>query len=277
MAADLGTYGVFQSRFHNAVGPDFAAGVEALGYCALWIGASPPGDLVAVERLLDATNHITVATDIVNIWTDDAATVAASYHRIAARHPDRFLLGVGVGHPEMVHEYDKPYANLVSYLDALDTAGVPAKRRLLAALGPKVLRLSAERAAGALPYLTTPEHTGRAREILGTTRLLAPAQLVVVDSDEARARETARATIKPYLGLSNYANNLRRLGWADDDLAGGGSDRLVEALAIMGGARTVASRLNEHVDAGADHVAVLAIATDDDLLTSYRALAELIF
>src|SRR5205823_3022013 len=157
MANALGKYGIWQ---HGGIlSAEFAREVEELGYGAIWIGGSPDGKLDIVDTILDATEHIVVATGIVNIWKDDAATVGASYHRIVARHPGRFLLGVGIGHREATTDYQKPYDKIVEYLDQLDVAGVPAEDRVLAALGPKVLKLSAERTAGAHPYLTTPEHT----------------------------------------------------------------------------------------------------------------------
>ena len=277
MSVKLGKYGVFQLHFHPAVSPEFAAEVEGLGYGAIWLAASPSADLAIAEQLLDATKRIVVGTAIVNIWNADSATVAASYHRIAAKHPDRFLLGIGVGHPEMSREYTKPYAKIVSYLDELDALGVPAERRLLAALGPKVLELSAERTAGALPYLTTAEHTRQARKIMGIGPLLAPDHMVVVDTDEARARETAQAAIAPYLNMANYVNNLRRLGWSDDDLADGGTDRLIDALCLHGDAHTIVRDLNEHLEAGADHVAIQVLAGNDDPMTGYRRLAKVLF
>ncbi|MEU6645958.1 LLM class F420-dependent oxidoreductase [Saccharomonospora sp. NPDC046836] len=276
MTVNLGKYGIWQRA--GRLNAELARELEELGYGTIWIGSSPPGDLRIVEDLLDATSTIAVATGIVNMWTDDAATVAASYHRIVAKYPDRFLLGVGIGHPEATQEYQKPYGKIVSYLDELDEAGVPTEDRLLAALGPKVLRLAAERTLGAHPYLTTPEHTREAREILGAGTLLAPEQKVVLDTDPVRAREIARPTIAmPYLHLRNYLNNLRRLGWDDADLADGGSDRLIDALAVHGDAQAVARGLNAHLDAGADHVCIQVLTADDDPRPSYRALAEVLF
>jgi probable F420-dependent oxidoreductase len=256
--------------------PELARELESLGYGCIWIGGSPPGDLQVAERLLDATTTITVATGIVNIWKDDPATVAGSYHRIASVHPDRFLLGVGVGHREQTGAaFERPYDALVSYLDALDAHGVPVQDRALAALGPKVLRLSADRAAGAHPYLTTPQHTRQAREILGAGVLLAPEQKVILDSDPHRARAVARRVVaKPYFELVNYTNNLRRLGFTDDDLADGGSDVLIDALIGHGDPATAAARVTEHLAAGADHVAIQLLDSDGVApLDSFRALA----
>lgn len=272
MTPQLGRFGIWRSA--EGLNPEIAAEVEKLGYGAIWIGGSPDGQLDIVEQLLGGTEHITVATGVVNIWKDDAATVGASYHRIEGRYPGRFLLGVGVGHPEATKEYVKPYDKMVSYLDELDAAGVPVDRRVLAALGPKVLKLAAERTAGAHPYLTTPEHDREARTIVGSA-LLAPEQKVLLETDPERARSIARPTVRMYLGLSNYVSNLKRLGWSDEDLAGEGSDRLVDALAVHGDAATVARGVTAHLDAGADHVCVQVLG--EDAVGGYRKLAEVLF
>jgi probable F420-dependent oxidoreductase len=204
---DLGRYGVFG---HSSIlTPERARAFESLGYGTVWQGGSPPADLAHAEAMLDATTALKVATGIVNVWTADAAAVARSYHRIEARHPGRFLLGIGVGHPEAHAEYRSPYQTLVGYLDVLDAEGVPEDRRVLAALGPRVLKLAAARTAGAHPYLVTPDHTRQAREILGPGKLLAPEQRVVLEADQARARAIGRpSVVKPYLGLANYTSNL---------------------------------------------------------------------
>ena len=270
MSIGLGRIGVWQHA--SAFTPEVVAEVEALGYGAIWIGGSPGGDLSVVETILDATGRIAVATGIVNVWKDDAATIGADYHRITARHPDRFLLGLGIGHPEATQAYQHPYAKLVSYLDELDELKVPAEGRALAALGPRVLRLAADRSAGAHPYLVTPEHTRQARQILGPGPLLAPEQKVVLETDPDRARAIGRARVqRPYLGLTNYVSNLRRLGWTDADLGGGGSDALIDALAVHGDAAALGRGVTAHLDAGADHVAVQVLGPD--LLPTLRALA----
>jgi probable F420-dependent oxidoreductase len=254
--------------------PDLALGLEELGYGVIWIGGSQGGNLEGVEGTLAATSRLTVATGIVNIWKDDAETIAASYHRLAAAYPERFFLGVGAGHPEAISQYTKPYDALVQYLDRLDAAGVPKSQRALAALGPKVLRLAAERTAGAHPYLVTPEHTRQSRELLGPDVLLAPEQHVVIDADLPAALELARGALSPYLKLTNYTSNWRRLGFTDDDIAGGGSDRLVEGLVGLGGAHEVAERIKAHLDAGADHVCIQLIAAQGaDLLPGFTELA----
>ena len=271
MSIALGRIGIW--RHASGLTPEVVAEVEALGYGAIWVGGSPPGDLGVVEHLLDTTDHIAVATGIVNVWKDDAATVGASYHRITARHPGRFLLGLGIGHPEATREYQQPYAKLVSYLDELDDLKVPAGGRALAALGPKVLRLAAERSAGAHPYLVTPEHTRQARQILGDGPLLAPEQKVVLEADPVQARAIGRPYVqKPYLGLTNYLSSLRRLGWTDADFADGGSDALIDALVVHGDAAAIARGIAAHLDAGADHVAVQAL--NPDPLPALRALAD---
>ena len=271
MSIELGKIGIW--RHPSGLTPDLLAEVEALGYGAIWVGGSPAGDLGVIEDILDATDHIAVATGILNVWKDDAAIVGPSYHRVAAKHPGRFLLGLGIGHPEATQEYQQPYAKLVSYLDELDSLGVPVEGRVLAALGPKVLRLSADRSAGAHPYLVTPEHTRQARKILGDGPLLAPEQKVLLETDPERARAIGRPRVQqPYLGLTNYLSNLRRLGWTDADFTGGGSDALVDALVLHGDAQTIARGITAHLDAGADHVAIQVL--DADPLLALQALSN---
>ena len=270
MSIELGRIGIW--RHPSGLTPEVVAEVEALGYGAIWVGGSPGGDLGVVENLLDTTDHIAVATGIVNVWKDDAATIGADYHRITATHPGRFLLGLGIGHPEATAEYRRPYATLVSYLDELDDLEVPAEGRALAALGPRFLRLAADRSAGAHPYLVTPEHTRRARQILGDGPLLAPEQKVVLETDPDRARAIGRPSVQhPYLGLTNYVDNLRRLGWSDADFADGGSDALIDALVVHGDGEGLGRGLTAHLDAGADHVAVQVLGPDP--LPALRALA----
>lgn len=273
MTIDVGRYGIWESR---ALSPKFAVEAEALGYGAIWVGSSPSGDLALTESMLDATERIVIATGIVNMWKTPAEEAAASYHRIAAKHPDRFLLGVGIGHPEQSSAYRSPYATMVDYLDRLDDAGVPVAGRALAALGPKALRLAADRTAGAHPYLTTPEHTREARAIVGDGVLLAPEQKVVLDTDPERARAIGRPFVdSPYLHLVNYRSNLQRLGWTEADLDDGGSDALIDALVARGDAATAAARLTAHLDAGADHVCVQVLRADGaDPLPALRAVSE---
>jgi probable F420-dependent oxidoreductase len=199
--------------------------------------------------------------------------VAAAYHRVEEAHPGRFLLGVGIGHPEHTEEYRKPYDVLVEYLDALDAAKVPTSRRVIAALGPKVLKLSAQRSAGAHPYLTTPEHTGQARNILGNSVYLAPEHKVVLSTDPEHAREVGRGAVDFYLSLSNYLNNWKRLGFTDEDLAKPGSDKLIDAVVAHGTAEAVAARLEEHLGSGADHVTIQVLGGSDQLIPTLTELA----
>jgi probable F420-dependent oxidoreductase len=275
VAVELGRLGVWHGPQHW--GPELAAGLEQAGYGALWLGASPDAGLRDAEVLLASTNSVAVGTSIVNMWKSPAADVAASYHRLEDDYPGRFVLGVGIGHPERTGEYKSPYETIVNYLDDLDDAKVPADRRALAALGPKVLHVAGTRTAGALPYLTTPEHTREARRTLGGGVLLAPEQKVVLETNDEIARTTARDYLASYLQLSNYRSNLKRLGFTDDDLDDGGSDRLVDALVLHGSAVEIAEGLNAHLEAGADHVAVQQLGREGiDLLPGYEALATVL-
>jgi probable F420-dependent oxidoreductase len=272
--AALGTFGVWESgrTFDPALAPE----LERLGYSALWLG-SQSGDLEVVEQILDATERLVVATGIVSILTTQPRTLAESYRRVVEAHPGRLLLGIGVGHPERSPEKAwRPYTALGEFLDGLDAGGVPEGERVLAALGPRVLRLSAERSAGAHPYLVTAEHTREARGILGAGPLLAPEQRVVLRTDTAEARAIGRpSVVSPYLGLRNYRESLRRLGYTEDDLAGEGSDRLIDDLVVSGDPTSVVAGLRRHLDAGADHVAVHLIpGPGDDPVAGYAAIAE---
>ena len=269
----LRKFGIWRSA--SLVTPELAAGIEQLGFGVLWLGSSPDGDLVQAEELLAATTTLVLATSIVNMWKDPAAKVAASFARVAGRYPDRFLLGVGAGHREATQQYARPYETLAGYVDALRDGGVPPDGVVLAALGPKVLRLAAERTAGAIPYLVPPEHTRQARAILGPGPLLAPEQKVVLDTDPQRARALGRTRLRPYLGLVNYTSNLRRLGWSGDDLADGGSDALVGMLIVHGSPGEVAAQLCRHLEAGADHVCIqLLTPPGTDPLGGYQELAR---
>lgn len=271
----LGRYGIW--RWWSGITPELVVGLERLGFGALWLGGSPSGDLTAAEQVLDATSTLTVVTGIVNVWQDpDPGKVASAFARIDARYPGRFLLGVGIGHPEVAKEYARPYETLVSYVDGLLGGGVPADSLVLAALGPRVLRLAAKRTAGAHPYLVPPEYTRQAREIMGAGPLLAPEQKVVLEADPEKARAIGRPRVQfPYLAAINYRSNLSRLGWSDEDMNDGGSDALIDALVAHGTDAEVAARFTAHLEAGADHVcAQLLTASDDDLLGGYTHLAR---
>lgn len=272
MRVDLGRYGIW--RRVNEITPVLAAEAEELGYGAIWLGGSPSGDLTDVDSILAATSRIPVVTGIVNMWREDASTVGTAYLRIAEQHPDRFVLGVGVGHPESTREYERPIDKIAAYLDRLDDIGVPRDRTILAALGPKVLRLSAERTAGAHPYLTTPRHTEYARQVLGPDALLAPEHKVMTGATVEEARALGRSVAARYLRLVNYRNNLIREGWSPGDFEDGGSDRLIDALVLHGDIDHVAARLNEHLRAGADHVCIQALGEDPSV--AHRELASVL-
>lgn len=266
----FGRIGIWSSALHGSrvdeAGrkeiAEAVAELEELGYGTLWIGGSPsPDDAAAVVA---ATRTVTVATGILSIWDHSAKDVAARIAAVEASARGRFVLGLGVSHGPMVPQYTKPYSSMVAYLDALDTANPPvgSGRRVLAALGPKMLRLSADRALGAHPYLVTAEHTAEAREALGPDALLAPELTAVLDTDLARARTTARKMLAMYLQLPNYTDNLLRLGFEESDFDGDGSDRLLDALFALGDTERVKARTQEYLDAGADHVALQVLTAE---------------
>jgi len=271
-ARRLGRFGIWRSA--NLVTPELAAGIERLGFGALWLGSSPAGDLIQAEELLDATTTLILATSIVNMWQDQPEDVAGSFARVQRRYPDRFLLGVGAGHREATQQYAKPYETLARYVDVLQAAGVPRDSVVLAALGPKVLGLARDHAAGAIPYLVPPVHTRQARAVLGPGPLLAPEHKVVLETDPDRARALGRIVVHPHLGMVNYTSNLRRLGWTGGDLSGSGSDALIDALVAQGSPAEIAAQLTRHLDAGADHVCLHLLTEEGtDPLPAYRALA----
>ncbi|MFJ8081391.1 TIGR03620 family F420-dependent LLM class oxidoreductase [Streptomyces sp. NPDC096205] len=234
-----------------------AAELEQLGYGALWLGSNSTARHAA--PLLAATGRIAVGTSIQNIWQYEAPVSAAAFAQVDAAHPGRFVLGLGVGHGGAPKPFRGPVSALAAYLDALDAAGVPADRRVVAAIGPRALRLVRERAAGTVPYLVTPDYTAAARETLGEGPLLAPELKVVPESDPARARTLARAFLAPYLTLPNYTSNFLRHGFTEDDLRGGGSDRLVDSVFAWGTQDAIRDRINAFLDAGADHVALQVV------------------
>jgi probable F420-dependent oxidoreductase len=284
---DLGKFGVFTlggiisgggsaPRGGLGVTPEQAKEIERLGYGTIWVAGSPAAELSFAEPLLESTTALKVATGIVNIWSADAKTVAESFHRINAAYPGRFVLGIGAGHPEHTEQYRKPHDALVAYLDELDENGVSANQRVLAALGPRVLRLSAERAAGAHPYNTTPEHTAQARDIIGPNALLLPEHKVVPSTDTDEARAIARQVIAEtyrYLDFTNYVSNWKRLGFTDADLTRPGSDKFIDALVAYGTPDDIANRLDEHLRAGANHVVIQVLGGPDKLLPTLAELA----
>lgn len=245
-----------------------AAELDELGYRAVWL-PDVGGDLFAAcANLLAATRRMVVATGILNLWLHDAAETAATYHELADAHGDRFLVGIGVSHQVLVEgtqvgTYDRPYSRMVAYLDALDAQPrpLPTESRVLAALGPRMIRLAGDRAAGTHPYLGTPDLTRRTREALGPGPLIAPEQAVVLETDPDRARTIARTHLAGYLGLPNYARSIMRAGFDESELADGGSDRLVDRLVAWGDEAAIGARVDEHRDAGANHVCLQVLTT----------------
>jgi len=259
--------GLWLEESRRAEAMDVAAELDELGYATLWLSAGFGQGVPAVfGELLDATARMSVASGILSIWHATAVEAAEGFDALDRAHPGRFLLGLGASHALRVDvdekRYERPWSRMVGYLDELDAQrpGVPPRRRVLAALGPRMLRLSAERTAGAHPYFVPVEHTALAREQLGPGPLLAPEQAVVLETDPGLARELARGHMKWYLRLPNYTNNLRRLGYSDQDLDGGGSDRLVDAIVAWGDLDQVADRVRAHHEAGADSVSVQVIS-----------------
>jgi probable F420-dependent oxidoreductase len=277
---DLGKVGVWWSGSWTAPAEpsvDVAAELEALGYGTLWSsGGFEPGLAPRFGRLLASTSRLAVASGIVSIWPSSPQEIAQAVTELEDSHPGRFVLGLGASHAAIVDHYSHPYGRIVDYLDLLDGSEptVPADRRVLAALGPRMLTLAGARAAGAHPYFVPVEHTARAREILGAGPLLAPEVTVVLEEDPTTARALARGFTTRYLGLPNYVQNLRRLGYDDDDVAGGGSDRLVDAVVGWGDVDAIVTRVQEHHDAGADHVCIQVVSDAERFpLREYRELA----
>ncbi len=253
---------------------EVAAEIEELGFGALWIPEMIGREsFVSSTLLLSGTRKLVVATGIASIYARDALCANSAWHTVSEAFPDRFLLGLGVSHEVMVaglrgHDYSKPYSAMRSYLDAMDNglftaapASVPP-RKVLAALGPKMLELAAERTEGAHPYFIPVEHTAFAREVMGDRGWLCPEQAVVLETDPGRAREIARAHMAMYLTLPNYTNNLKRFGFTDADLADGGSDRLVDSIVAWGDEEAIAERVAAHHAAGADHVCIQVLPPD---------------
>jgi probable F420-dependent oxidoreductase len=288
LRAHLGRVGLWVPGF--ATGGVRGAGelarrAEELGVSALWVGGGNSDARVLAERvaMLEATEHLVVATAIASIWAWSPAELATRTAEVEVAHPGRFVLGLGVAHAPSVQalgrEYLHPLATMRAFLDDLDDAagGTSPPTRVLAALGPLMLALARDRSAGAHPYLVTPEHTSQARQILGPVPVLAPEQAVVVKRDPVAARRIARDYLSTYLTLSNYLSSFRRLGFEENDFTDGGSDRLVDATVVWGDPETVATRVQAHLDAGADHVNIQPLGEDrtidfDGLTRVVRAL-----
>ena len=239
--------------------PGAASLAQELGFGTLWLGGSPR--LPQLRSLLEATDTLVIATGIVNIWQYEPADLAAEFAALEADFPGRVLLGIGIGHPEATSEYQKPLTKTREFFDGIAGSDhpVPRERMVLAALGPKMLDLSFERSLGTHPYFTPPDHTRFARERLGATALVAPELSVVVDTDASAAVEKARKYAGPYLDRTNYTDNLKRFGYSDEDIADGGSQALIDQIVPQGTGEQVAAVVQEHFDAGADHVCVQTV------------------
>jgi probable F420-dependent oxidoreductase len=289
----LGAFGVWTSQLDilpTARMQETAAELEELGYGALWYGEATGREaLTKAGLLLAGTKRIVVATGIANIYGRDPVTMAAGQKTLAEAYPNRFLLGLGVSHIPLVeklrgHRYEKPVPTMRAYLDAMDQAPYQAvppgskSPRVLAALGPLMLKLSAERADGAHPYNSTPEHTRQARQLLGHNPYLCPEQAIILETDPARARAIARKFLAIYLGLPNYTNNFLRLGFQESDISGGGSDKLIDAVVAWGDLKTALDRIREHHSAGADHVCIQVLTDESKTfpMREYRELASAI-
>jgi probable F420-dependent oxidoreductase len=274
MAVDLGKVGIWsrELRYNSDRGACAAAAaeLEELGYAAIFIPDAGGDVLTEIEYLLAATQQIPLVTGVLNIWMQEPDEVASRGAAILSRFGSRFLLGLGASHGPLVESaqrgpYTRPYSRMVGYLDALDaaTTTMPAGDRMLAALGPRMLSLARTRTSGAHPYLVPPEHTALARGVLGTSAILAPEQAVVLAADRRTGLEKARSFVASYLQLPNYVRNLRRLGFGDEDLAGSGSDRLVDALVACGDESAIVARVRAHHDAGANHVCIQVVGASE--------------
>jgi probable F420-dependent oxidoreductase len=286
MTAQLGRTGIWSSQLRNGdpgEASELAAELEGLGYSAMWI-PDGGGDLFTpLANLLSATSTATIATGILNVWMHTPEKAASEHARLVAEHGQRFLCGLGISHRPFVDRrietgtYKKPIQTMSEYLDGLDAAPVPlaVQDRVIAALGPRMLELARTRSAGTHPYLVTPELTNAARAGIGAAGLVACEQGVVLETDPAKARDIARLHLKTYLGLPNYANNWKRQGFTDDDIADGGSDRLVDSLIAWGDETAIAARVKDQRDAGADHVCIQVLTEDPQAFPAeqWRALA----
>jgi probable F420-dependent oxidoreductase len=281
---DLGTVGAWLPTSVNGQSPTaLATTLEGLGYPTVWIaGGISPGIFDVIEPVLAATERITVAIGIVNIWMETPESVTAGWHRAEERWPGRLLVGLGVSHGPIIDHvtestYARPLATMRAFLDGLDaqTDPLPPSRRVLGALGPKMLELSAERTLGTHPYHVAVANTAAARAGVGPDRLVAPELSVVLNADRAEGREQARAQLTHYIGLPNYANNWLRAGFTESDLADGGSDRLVDGLVAIGDVDAIAARVQEHRDAGADHVCLQVLGPQTNDPAVYAELAAL--
>ena len=280
MHGQFGTYGAWLNpALGDAPRVEYAPQLEELGYRTIWvgIGADPVGDMGLLEHMLAATKNAIIATAIINMWQDDARSIAHHHHRIVDRYGPRLLLGIGLGHPETRDTYERPFERMANFVDVLLDNAVPAEAIVIGALGRKTLTLSGEKTLGAHPYLTVPAHTRYAREMLGSSAFLAPEHKVVLSKDAGQARKIGRPAVQyPYLGLRNYTDNLLRHGFAPADIAGAGSDALIDALVANGSPEAIYAQIDEHLSAGANHVGIQVLAEDPTAspVEAFRVLAE---
>lgn len=287
----LGPVGIWSFQFETipaAKAQEVASELEELGYGAIWFGEATGREAFThASVLLAGTKRIVIATGIANIYARDPVAMSAAQKTLTEAYPGRFLLGLGVSHGPLVeqmrgHRYEKPISAMRAYLDAMDkapfnaVAPVSKPVRVLAALGPKMLRLAAERADGAHPYNVNPEHTAQARQILGKGPYLCPEQAVMLETNPAKAREVGRAFLGFYLSLPNYTNNFLRLGFNEADFKNGGSDRLIDAIVAWGDLSAIRNRIRAHQSAGADHVCIQVLSADPKAIPmpQWRELAS---
>jgi probable F420-dependent oxidoreductase len=272
---DFGEYGAWTS--YRAFGEEnagaAAAAAEAAGLGTFWLGGSPR--MAEVRPLLEGSETLVIATSVVNIWSYDPADLAREYAELEADFPGRVCVGIGVGHPEATSDYKRPLTALEGFLDGVDaaTAAVPVERRIVAALGPKMLAMSARRSLGTIPYFSSVDH---ARAAVGPEALVIPEVAYVLDEDVERARATARRYAKLYLGLTNYTNALLHHGFERPDIEDGGSDRLIDHVIPHGSAADVAATVRAHREAGADHVALQALGADGVPVAEWAELAKVL-
>jgi probable F420-dependent oxidoreductase len=274
----LGTYGVWTT--YRSIGEEnareAAALVADLGFGTFWLGGSPR--LASVRPLLEASDSLTVATGIVNVWAYEPGDLVREYAELSPQFGDRLLVGIGIGHPEATSDYTRPLASTRAFLDGIDAGGgggpIPPDCRALAALGPKMLDLCRERARGTLTYFVPPEHTAAARGRLGEGPLIATEVACVLDTDARSARAAARRYAELYLGLGNYTRNLMRYGFTAQDIADGGSDRLIDTIVPHGTAEDIATVARAHLEAGADHVCLQPVGVRGVPRGEWTALAS---
>jgi probable F420-dependent oxidoreductase len=272
----LGEIGVWTSYrpFGAERAGEAAKLIESLGFGTWWVGGSP--HVPDIRPVLEATSGLVAATGILNVWINDPAATAAADAQLRADFPDRFMLGIGIGHPEATSDYRRPLAAMSEFLDGLDASPTPppVDGRCLAALGPRMLDLAGERSAGTHSYFVSVEHTRFARDRLGPGKLVVPELACVIEKDPIRAKAVARTYAQLYLGLRNYTNNLRRFGFSERDIADGGSDRLIDAVVPQGSAEQIADVVRAHLEAGADHVCVQPLGENGIPRESWTALAR---